>query len=178
MQGRETATEGQRKAAAYIEQQFKRLNLSPGWNGSYQQTFPVFRDSLVKASLIVNGTELRYDTDYAVTYNSGFNFSLESPEIVFAGYGQSDSTRNDYSGVAANGKIVAVWSRSDFYTLQRAAKRNGAAALIIVQERFPKNISSRSGRMYVDDFRKDSLPNTFVVSDSAADVLLVIRWIR
>ena len=30
MQGRETATEGQRKAAAYIESEFKSLGLQPG----------------------------------------------------------------------------------------------------------------------------------------------------
>src|SRR5690242_64512 len=62
MQGRETATEGQRKAAAYIEEQFKKLNLLPIVNGGYQQTFPVLRDSLAKAKLIVNGTELQYDS--------------------------------------------------------------------------------------------------------------------
>ena len=33
MEGRETATEGQRKAAAYIENQFKSLGLKPsGWH--------------------------------------------------------------------------------------------------------------------------------------------------
>ena len=46
MEGRETATEGQRKAAAYIETQFKTLGLLPGNNGSYQLVFPVFQDSL------------------------------------------------------------------------------------------------------------------------------------
>ncbi len=42
MQGRETTTEGQRKAAAYIESQFKALGLLPGNNGNYQLGFPSF----------------------------------------------------------------------------------------------------------------------------------------
>src|SRR5690349_16845376 len=64
MQGRETATEGQRTAAAYIEEQFKGDHLMPGWNGSYQQRFPVYRDSLVRTMLAVNGNELKADTDF------------------------------------------------------------------------------------------------------------------
>src|ERR1044072_2227542 len=50
MQGRETATEGQRKAAAYIETQFKTLGLQPGNNGNFQLGFPVFQDSLIDRS--------------------------------------------------------------------------------------------------------------------------------
>src|SRR5215210_293695 len=38
MEGRETATPGQRKAAAYIENQFKQLRLLPGSNANYQMT--------------------------------------------------------------------------------------------------------------------------------------------
>ena len=41
MEGRETATEGQRKAAAYIEQHFRNLGLTPGTASGYQMTFPV-----------------------------------------------------------------------------------------------------------------------------------------
>src|SRR3954468_3350424 len=52
MQGRETGTEGQRKAAAYIEQQFKQLGLShPASLSGYQQEYPLFKDSLLKGEL-------------------------------------------------------------------------------------------------------------------------------
>ena len=36
MEGRETATEGQRKAAAYIENQFRSMGLAPGNKENYQ----------------------------------------------------------------------------------------------------------------------------------------------
>jgi len=36
MEGRETATEGQRKASMYIENQFRSLGLLPGNHGEYQ----------------------------------------------------------------------------------------------------------------------------------------------
>src|SRR5688500_14968147 len=55
MEGRETATEGQRRAAAYIQDYFKSLGLLPGNDTSYQMHFPVYQDSLIKASMEVNG---------------------------------------------------------------------------------------------------------------------------
>lgn len=183
MQGRETATEGQRLAAAYIEDQFKKYSLKPGWNGGYQQPFTVFKDSLVKAVFVVNGNELKHDTDFAATPNSGFNISLESNEILFAGFGQSDSSRDDYKNINAKGKIVVIIPGAptrivngkkikdpvpDYQTLQNAAKKNGAVFLIIVQKGFLKSPSPHRGRMYVRDYRYDSIPNTFILSDSAA----------
>lgn len=186
MMGRETATEGQRIAAKYIEDQFKQLHLLPGWNGSYQQPFPVFRDSLVSAVLNINGTDLQYDQDFAVTSNSGFNMSLESGEIVFVGIGRSDSARDDYKDINAKGKIVVAWPKlpeknasgkraiefvPDYPTLQKAAKKNGATGLVVIQSYFPKGRTPRGGRMYVRDFRQDSIPNTFVMSDDKANLL-------
>lgn len=186
MQGRETATEGQRIAAAYIEEQFKQDQLKPGWNGTYQQPFPVYRDSLVKAVMVINGKELKHDTDFSVTLNSGFNISLESDEILFAGFGQSDSARNDYKNINAKGRVVVIWPGAatrtvngkkikepvpDYYTLQNAAKKNGAASLIIIQPRFLMGPSPQSTRMYVRDYRQDSIPDTFILSDSASRLL-------
>lgn len=178
MQGRETATEGQKRAAAYIERQFERLHLQPGWNGDYQQTFPVYRDSLVNATLSINGKELIYGTDFGVTAGSGFNVSFESPEVLYAGYGRSDSSHNDYAGVNASGRAVVVFAGSDYYSLLRNAKKNGVAALIVVIKNFPVNATerkggmfSRVGPMYVEDFRKDSLPNTYIIADSTARLI-------
>src|SRR5215213_6567900 len=54
MEGRETATPGQKKAAAYIENHFRSLGLEPGNNGSYQQTYNVYQDSVTDARVEVN----------------------------------------------------------------------------------------------------------------------------
>src|SRR5215510_13905274 len=67
MEGRETATPGQKKAAAYIESQFKSLGLTPGNNGSYQMTYPVYQDSLTGASIEVNGKTFELDKDFALS---------------------------------------------------------------------------------------------------------------
>lgn len=186
MKGRETASEGQRIAATYIEDQFKQYKLLPGWKGGYQQDFPVYRDSLVDASLNINGRDVKLYDEFSVTNNSGFNISVESEEIIFAGVGRSDSITDDYNGVNAKGKIVVVWPKApgkpaagkklndyipDYFTLQKAARKNGAAVLLIIQSRFLKGNTGRVGNMYVRNFRRDSIPNTFVVTDELVSAI-------
>ena len=183
MEGRETATDGQRKAAAYIEEYFRSKGLKAGANNTFQQRFPVYQDSTVKVSMRVNDVSLRSDSDFVVSNNTRFNIALSSSTVVFAGYGISDSTRNDYGNVNAKGKIVLVMPGSppvmvkgkkrpgripDAYTLQQTAQNNGAAALLIIDPRFPRNASPRKGPMYIREFTSDSLPVTFFISDSAA----------
>jgi hypothetical protein len=56
MEGRETAMPGERKAAAYIENEFRRFGLSPANNGSYHLKYYLFQDSLTDAGIKVNGS--------------------------------------------------------------------------------------------------------------------------
>src|ERR1700748_2379016 len=60
MQGRETATEGQRKAVAYIKSYFRKLKLLPGDSGKYQMSFPVYQDSVTSATFSVNGKSFAF----------------------------------------------------------------------------------------------------------------------
>src|SRR5687768_6832417 len=101
MGGRETATEGQRKAAAYIEEQFRAIGLQPGNNGSFQMPYPVYQDELSGTELEVNGTSFRPDHQYSIALASAYNITLYGSEVAFAGYGISDSTRDDYKGINA-----------------------------------------------------------------------------
>ncbi len=154
MQGRETATEGQRKAAAYIADQFKQAGLleAPGTT-NYQQTFPLFFDSLVKADLVVKGKPLQYGKDFIASVQSNDSKSFKANRFVFAGYGISDSAYDDYTGKNVKGKIVVVFSgepkQNDKYLLSGTtrptkwtfpgtsvkaalAKQKGADAVIII----------------------------------------------
>ena len=64
MEGRETATPGQKRAAAYIESQFKEFGLLPGNGNSYQQVYPVFQDELKSATLDLYNLKFAYDKDF------------------------------------------------------------------------------------------------------------------
>src|SRR5258708_27847531 len=63
-EGRETATPGQRKAAAYIEDYFTGLGLKPRNNDSFQYSYPVFKDSLISSDIQPNGQAIELHSDY------------------------------------------------------------------------------------------------------------------
>ncbi len=184
MEGRETATEGQRKAASYIENQFKSFGLLPGNHGSYQMKYPVYRDTLLGVSLEINGQEFEPGKDYFVPLNSNHTASFRFGEVVFAGYGISDSTRDDYKNIDARGKLVMVLTgnppgktatpqnrrRFNPYTKQDAAMQHGAAAILIIDSHL--NHMTSLGNMYVNAYSKVVRPNSFVISEKIAEQIM------
>jgi len=110
MEGRETGTEGQARAADFIAGYYKRIGLKPGNNGSYFQYYPLLKDSVLQSALNINGREFRYGADYtfpATITNTGAIYT--SPElgleIVWGGYGITDSVYNNLAGIDARGKV-------------------------------------------------------------------------
>ena len=190
MEGRETATEGQRKAAAYIESQFKALNLQPGNKGNFQLGYPIYQDSIAKAAIEVNGKPFALFNDFMISQNLAHTSTIFCNEVVFAGAGISDSTRNDFKDVA--GKIVltiqapppstqtgggaSTRGRRGFgpYAVMEAAQKNGAAAILIVQTGFPRRSGMGSGKgpAYLDGFQKTVFPNTFYISEEIAKTIM------
>lgn len=110
MEGRETGTEGQRKAAAYIEAQFKTLGLKPVESlKGYQQFYPLYQDSLKNAGLTVAGKPAEYGKDFIVQLNNNETGKFKGNKIIFAGYGIDDAKYNDYEGIDVKGKIVVIF---------------------------------------------------------------------
>jgi Peptidase family M28/PA domain len=107
MEGRETGTEGQRKAAAYIANHFKQAGLlpAPGTN-NYQQFFGVGFDSVLTSQFIVNGKFLDFGKDYVNETSVNNNGNIKADGLVFVGYGISDPKYDDYQGKKVKGKIV------------------------------------------------------------------------
>lgn len=189
MEGRETATEGQRKAAAYIESQFKSLGLLSGNKDNFQQGFPIYQDSLVNAALEVNGRRFEMNTDFNVNLNMAHSSTIFCSDVVFAGYGISDSTRNDYKNIQVQGKIVLILqspppttaggtstgnrSRFNPFAVMEAAQKNGAAAILMVQGSFPrKGGPIVKGSPYLNGFRKTVYPNTYYISEEVAKAVM------
>jgi hypothetical protein len=186
-EGRETATEGQRKAAAFIEDYFKKIGLAPGNKDSFQLYYPVFQDSLIGAGININGQSFQSSEDFSVIPNYNYSATLFGAEVIFAGYGITDSTRDDYQGLNVRGKIVLVLDgtpgdrlqsqirRRAFnpYGKQDAAQNNGAVALLIIQNNFPRKSNNYNrGNMYLNGFNKVIRPNTFYVSEKIATAIM------
>jgi len=182
MGGRETATEGERKAAAYIESQFRSLGLLPGYEGGYQMPFPVFQDSLAGTTLEVNGKEFTLYKDYSVYLGSVHSTDLWVNEIVFVGYGISDSSRNDYEAVDTKGKVVLVLpgtppsrqrgSRGRGNSIYESAMKNGAVAVLQVQTNFPRSAAAAKGRMHTNGYKNAVPPNVFAISEEVAKAIM------
>lgn len=190
-EGRETATEGQRKAAAYIENHFRSLGLQPGNKDSYQLFYPVFQDSMTGTQVQVNGQSFTLDQDFYV--NPAFNNTgtLMGSEVVFAGYGVSDSSRDDYKGLDVKGKIVLVLNGTpggggapqgrgggrrgfSFAAKQEAAQKNGAAAVLIVQSTgLPRQQpTAAKGNMTLTEYKRVNYPNSFYISEKVASAIV------
>ncbi len=187
-EGRETATEGQRKAAAYIESQFRSLGLAPGNGSNYPLYYPVFQDSLTEAGLWVNDQTFTLNKDFFASVAADNDATLFGSEVVFAGYGISDSTRDDYKGLNVRGKIVLVLNGqpagtappaggrrnrgAGFYAKQDAAQKNGAAGILILQSTPSGNLMTAKGNMYLSEYKKVNYPNTFYVTEKVARAIL------
>ena len=111
MEGRETGTEGQRKAAAYIAKHFKSLGLkSVKSTENYQQMFPLKKDSVVTAKISINNNELLLGKDFLIPLSFNETNQFSSNTIVFAGYGINDNDYNDYEHIDVKGKVVCFFS--------------------------------------------------------------------
>ncbi|HYK04495.1 MAG TPA: M28 family metallopeptidase [Thermoanaerobaculia bacterium] len=151
LEGRGTATRGHRIAAEYVAAQYELAGLEPGANGSWYQDVP-FVETVPDAASTVTLTRgggqpvtLRIFNEFT-SYGDPLHGERDvEAEIVFAGYGVTapDQKYDDYAGIDASGKIVALFSGapSSFPNAVRAyhsstprkfenAARHGAVAIV------------------------------------------------
>lgn len=195
MEGRETATPGQKKAAAYIEEQFKKFGLKPGNGDSYQQVYPVYQDELTDKKLQVNGKVYEWDKDYTFSLQTLPSGDWMYNNAVFAGYGLVDSSKNinDYANLDVKGKIVIVLDGlPDNYVAPAApqgrrgfggpgsanakamtARTKGAIGLFVITKDFPKKTpTATQGNMYLTKAPATATFLTVSVSEEVASALL------
>lgn len=166
MGGRETGTEGERKAAAYIENEFKRIGLQPGNGGSYHQFYNLYQDSLLDATVEVNGQKFMLDKDFNVSVSQNIEATMRFSEAVFISPDAADSARN--ANLA--GKLV-ILPRSAGNTQYLSNK--GVAAILFIATDFPKSMpATRKGGQSVNAFRKTIAPQQFTVSENVARAIL------
>jgi hypothetical protein len=183
MEGRETASEGQRKAAMYIQNHFTSLGLKPANKGSFQMDYPVYKDSIVGSELKLDGKAFELYKDFVPVSQMNNNATQYFSEVVFVGHGIVDKDYDDYAGLNVAGKLVLMLdgapasyqpsvkgyrSPGGMYGKIGSAKNKGAAAVMIVGTGFPRKADGNGGAQYINIYKKELYPNTFVISETAA----------
>jgi len=187
MEGRETATEGQRRAAAYIEDAFRKYGLKPGNQDSYQQAFPVYRDSLLSARIMVNNQEFPLNRDFQPLLQMSQTSAQYFSEVVLAGHGIVDEGHNDYEGLDVKGKAILIldgapagyktklrgWQApSNTYRKILNANNLGASAVLVVAQGYPRKEMASLGAMYNELYSPQQGANVFTISPSLAEAIL------
>ena len=111
MEGRETGTEGQRKAADYIAERFAEFGLPTiGENGTYFQKIAYTAVSWMDIQFFVGKNEYRHLWDYySFPGTNAHRPTASSSEVIFLGYGIDDPAYSDYRGVDVRGKTILVY---------------------------------------------------------------------
>jgi Zn-dependent M28 family amino/carboxypeptidase len=120
LEGRETGSEGLRKAESYVVDQFSKAGLQPaGINGFYQPVKFISRQIVEKgssAALIVSGKAQPLTLGDDAYFSTRADLSSEeiTAPLVFVGYGLKIPEKNydDLSGLDLHGKIVVYLAGS------------------------------------------------------------------
>lgn len=204
LEGRDTGSEGQKKAAAYIANHFKNLGLEPivtqkdGTKGYYQY-FNLYKKGWKESYIVVNGKKKIFFKDY---YPNGLvNVPDEKTiELVFVGYGIVTKTSDDYQGTDVKNKAVILldgepaksgetssWEGATGFSQKISiAKSKGATMVFMIsgetQEKFTtlaaerRAVLSRFNRMVLESTGGDTPTETpsFVVSEEMAAEMMGI----
>lgn len=168
MGGREAASEGERRAGAYLAAELERLGVAPGGDETsgertYFQAVPLqsarFADRTRLA--LAGGPAGVLGDDWLAFATGAPDLDLDGAPLVFVGYGLSvpDQGHDDYDGLDVAGKVIVVAPGSPsgvdsvatpqgvvaadaFLPKYLAALQRGAAAVLVVASRDGSIVSS------------------------------------
>ncbi|MBQ4915237.1 M28 family peptidase [Maribacter sp. MMG018] len=104
-EGRETGQPGQKKAIAYIKNEYEKLNIPPAKpDGDYFQKVPIEISNLPIGKLSIDNTDFLLG-EHVLTFSAA---QTTNTPIVYAGYGIEDEGYSDYEGLDVTDKMVLV----------------------------------------------------------------------
>ena len=112
LEGRETGTVGNFKAAQFIASHFEKLGLPKvGKDNSYFQRIVYTNDGWNNIGISINDHSYRHQFNfYALPYlNPAIaDKKIEASEVVFMGYGIDDKRYSDYKKANVKGKVILI----------------------------------------------------------------------
>lgn len=200
MEGRETGTDGLKKAAKYIKERLVNYNLPPfgkkDGDGQiqYEQPLAYHKEYWGQRTIRVGDhylTEKDYSAD--VTTNSPLE-SFDFEKVLFLGYGMDDPKYSDYAGVETKGKVIMVldgeprkkgknyvvsgssetseWSHNDLLKYA-AAYRHGVKLVIVIKDKLVEyKQPGKSWELGEGLKPEEQLANNFQITREAAQKIL------
>ncbi|WP_434035442.1 M28 family peptidase [Formosa sp. 4Alg 33] len=109
-EGRLTGQPGQKKAVEFLKKRYIDLNIPAAKSdGNYFQDVPLEIAKNPEATLTINDSKFELGQDY-VSVLSSDSGTINTNEVVFAGFGIEDEAYSDYSSVDITGKVVLLKS--------------------------------------------------------------------
>lgn len=108
-EGRDTGSEGQKKAVEYIQKFYEDTGIPSVIDGNYFQKVPLNTVKTPKVAISVNGTSFNYFDDF-ISQTAAATGTFSANEIIYAGYGIDDEKYSDYANLDVKGKVVVVKS--------------------------------------------------------------------
>lgn len=169
MEGRETGTAGQRKAANYIEEAFRKSGLSHPQNmNGYQQYFPIQQDVVTETSLMIDGKKMIFGSDFISPVSMNNSNSFEGKEIVFAGYGIDDELYSDYTNIDVKGKVVVFFNgepkKDDLFVITGKSKSSNWSRRGITKKLETAYLKGAIGALYINTNQETFSPQTILNS--------------
>lgn len=187
MEGRNTPSPGLEKAADYIEKHFREAGLKPGNGDSYRQTYPLYKDSMTAARLVVNGKSFALNNDFQPNVQMNHTSELRFSEAVFAGYGIVDGDIDDYKDLEVTGKLVIILdgtpegyqskvrgfaSPANAYGKILNAQSKGAVAVLMIYGNYPRKSLSTVSNYSMNGYRSSLSPQVFTASEEVAAAIM------
>ncbi len=170
MEGRETGSEGIRKAADFIASEFATFGLPRiGHDSSYFQPVAFTWTSWQEISLTANGETYRHLWDFISLPTENQSLPpIAEKSVVLLGYGIDDPVYSDYKGVDVRDKVLLVykgeprdkngvswitrdtassaWS-GNIRMKAEAAARHGARLILVIEEDIKKELDTNRRRL-------------------------------
>lgn len=105
LQGRDTGSEGQKKAGAYLHDHFQNLGLSGPVDGSYYQVFELAAVSYPTVSFQIGRQKLEPNKDF-IFIGDGDMRRAQKADLVFLG----EATKENLAKVDVKDKLVGLWA--------------------------------------------------------------------
>lgn len=159
LEGRETGTEGLRKASNYIIQRLEKMGAKPIGNDGFFQKIDFIKQEWDTIRFRKDQNSFRHLSDYYAIPENNPNFSISADEISFGGYGIDSKEYSDYDNHNFKDKILLIFADeprlndsiflfsgqnkiSSFSTTDAklvAAAKHGVKALLIIDPNFMAN---------------------------------------